>query len=106
MYFRGHSPATVDDLAWWCGLGKADCRKAIESIEKELEKIEYDGKIYYSFPTTIHQSTHSLRFIGGFDEYFLGYKDRSIVADVEHHSRLFTSNGIFFPLILQDGRVI
>lgn len=19
-YFRSHSPATVDDLAWWCGL--------------------------------------------------------------------------------------
>lgn len=44
--------------------------------------------------------------LGGFDEYFLGYKDRSPVADVEHHAKLLTVNGIFFPIILQDGRAI
>ena len=47
MYLRGHGGATVDDLAWWCGLGKTECKKAIALIEKELEKIEYNGKIYY-----------------------------------------------------------
>ncbi len=149
MYFRGHSPATIDDLAWWCGLEKTECRKAVNLIEKELEKIEYNGKVYYSTASHhglisdastshsrhIEQSEisiqrnldpsfhsgwrtwkledietrsawHTLRLIGGFDEYFLGYRDRSIVADIEHHSQLFTTNGIFFPLILQDGRVI
>ncbi len=135
IYFRGHSPATIDDLAWWCGLGKTECRKAVNLIEKELEKMEYSGKTYYSFPSSwvyegsrksvtwilpshsrvasLHPSDeftfsewHTLRLIGGFDEYFLGYRDRSIVADIEHHSQLFTTNGIFFPLIPQDGRVI
>lgn len=106
MYFRGHSPATIDDLAWWCGLGKTECKKAVNIIEKSLEKFEYNGKVYFSFPTSKNCWDTRLKFIGGFDEYFLGYKDRSIVADVEHHSRLFTSNGIFFPLIIQDGRAI
>ena len=46
------------------------------------------------------------RLLWGFDEYFLGYKDRSIVANTEDHGQLFTMNGIFFPLILQDGKVI
>jgi hypothetical protein len=36
----------------------------------------------------------------------LGYKDRSIVADIEHYGKLLTTNGIFFPLILQDGKVV
>ncbi|MBP9812014.1 AlkZ family DNA glycosylase [Candidatus Gracilibacteria bacterium] len=120
MYFRGHSPATIDDLAWWCGLGKTECRKAVSMIEHKLEKLEYNGKEYYIFPssgayegskksdTWILPSSEgrNIRLIGGFDEYFLGYKDRSLVANIEHYSRLFTSNGIFFPLIIQDGRAI
>lgn len=36
----------------------------------------------------------------------MGYKDRSIVADTEHYEKMFTSNGIFFPLIVVDGRVV
>ena len=106
MYFRGHSPATIDDLAWWCGLGKTECRKAVNMIEHKLERFEHNGGVYYSFPFQNELRGAPLKLIGWFDEYFLGYKDRSIVADVEHHSRLFTSNGIFFPLIIQDGRAI
>lgn len=51
MYFRSHSPATLDDFAWWCGLGKTECRKGIHLIETEMEKEEVNGKLYYSFPT-------------------------------------------------------
>ena len=46
------------------------------------------------------------RLLWGFDEYFLGYKDRSLVAERESQNKLFTTNGIFFPLILQNGGVI
>lgn len=28
------------------------------------------------------------------------------MADTEHHGKMFTSNGIFFPLILLDGKVV
>jgi len=28
------------------------------------------------------------------------------VADVKHYEKMFTSNGIFFPLIVVDGRVV
>ena len=53
MYFRGHSPATIDDLAWWCGLGKTECRMAVNLIENELETIEYNGKVYYSLSVLV-----------------------------------------------------
>ncbi len=106
MYIRGHGWATADDLAWWCWLGKTDCKKAISLIEKELEKIEYNDKTYYHFPFTSRDQDESIRFIWGFDEYFLGYKDRSPIADIEHHGKLFTSNGIFFPIILKWWRAI
>ena len=95
----------MDDFAWWCGLGKTICKQAITLIEKELTTIEFGEKTYYSFQKE-HTVKHSLQFIGGFDEYFLGYKDRSVIADIEHHEKLFTKNGIFFPIILQDGRAV
>lgn len=106
IYFRGHGGATLDDLAWWCGLGKTLCKEAVSLIEKELEKVEYEGKIYYHFPCTPHHLDGSTRLIWGFDEYFLGYKDRSPIADIAHHGKLFTSNGIFFPIILEWWRAI
>lgn len=121
MYIRGHGPVTVDDLARWTGLGKTVCKQAIASIADSCETIEYNDKTYYYIPS---QHSHSgldpesststldagsspawLKLLAWFDEYFLGYKDRSIVADTAHYEKMFTSNGIFFPLIIVDGQV-
>ena len=41
-YIRGHGPATVDDLARWCGLGKTDCKNAIASVAQEFETIIHE----------------------------------------------------------------
>lgn len=105
-YFRAHGAATVDDLAWWCGLGKTDCKAAVSMITEELETLEENGKTYYFSKTAgVSESSDEIRLLGGFDEYFLGYKDRSPVANVEHHGKLFTSNGIFFPLVMKGGKI-
>ena len=109
LYLRSHGPATVDDLAWWSGLGKTICKQAISMIEDQLTHIDLDGKKYYymSYLDDIRRyEDNQLCLLGWFDEYFLGYKDRSIVADIEHHGSLFTKNGIFFPTILYQGRVV
>lgn len=105
MYIRGHGSTTVDDLARWTGLWKTECKKAIALVDDEFDTIEQSGKTYY-YKTPPHiKSSKSVHLLGWFDEYFIGYKDRSPVADTEHHGKMFTSNGIFFPLILLDGKV-
>lgn len=107
MYLTGHGPATVDDLARRSGLGKTLCKQAIASITDQCEVIQYNDKTYYSIPLsqkTIQKDT--LLLLPWFDEYFLWYKDRSIVADTTHYEKMFTKNGIFFPLIVQNGRVV
>jgi hypothetical protein len=107
MYIRGHGPVTVDDLARWTGLGKTICKQAIASIASDCETVEYNDKTYYYIPTKqSNTQQHDVKLLGWFDEYFLGYKDRSIVADTTHYEKMFTSNGIFFPLIIVDGRVV
>jgi len=112
MYIRGHGPVSPGDLSWWTGLGKIECRKAFELIETEMATIEEPetGIIYYYFPDRNRKSSDvslkSIRLLGGFDEYFLGYKDRSPIADIAHHKKLFSVNGIFYPLIIKDGVAI
>ena len=43
----------------------------------------------------------------GFDEYVLGYKDRSMIVDREHMTAIIPGgNGVFRSTIVQAGRVI
>ena len=43
----------------------------------------------------------------GFDEYLLGYRDRSAVLAPEHADRIVPGgNGLFRPTIVVDGQVV
>lgn len=106
MYYRSHGPATLDDFARWTGLSKTLCKQATLLISKELESQDYRGKTYYHKPIPTTEKDKTIKLLGWFDEYFLGYKDRSIVANTQHYNQLFTKNGIFFPLIMQEGNII
>ena len=55
-YLRSHSPATLEDFAWWTNLSMKECREAIESIRKEIFEENYDNSTYY-----IHQDCNTSR---------------------------------------------
>jgi hypothetical protein len=43
----------------------------------------------------------------GFDEYVLGYKDRSAVLTAEHAQKIVPGkNGMFFPTVVIDGQIV
>jgi hypothetical protein len=43
----------------------------------------------------------------GFDEFILGYKDRSLVLAGEHRNRIVPGgNGVFQPTVIDRGRVV
>lgn len=43
----------------------------------------------------------------GFDEYLLGYKDRSLRLDPAHKDAIVPGgNGVFQPTVVRDGRVV
>ena len=105
-YFRSHAPATLDDFCWWSGLSMKEARLGVEIIEKELQKVVLNDKTYL-----LHDSSsidikekESFIFLPAYDEYIIAYKYRGDVLQASHNSKAFTNNGIFFPLILQNGR--
>jgi hypothetical protein len=101
-YFRSHGPATVHDFAWWSGLTVADAKIASEMVSAEFMR---DGP--YLFPSDPPATRPGLHLLPGFDEFLLGYKDRSASLAPAHARQIVPGgNGMFMPTIVADGRVI
>lgn len=107
-YFTSHGPATVQDFAWWAGLTLTDARAGLEAVRAGLQPEVIDGSGYWmpgpaELTTTGPSGVHLL---AGFDEYILGYKDRSAVLEPENAKLIVPgNNGIFLPPVLVGGQV-
>ncbi|MDX6180871.1 winged helix DNA-binding domain-containing protein [Flavobacterium sp. Fl-77] len=107
-YFESHVPATLHDFSWWSGFPTTICKQTINAIELQLNSVEIDGQKYwfgkdYSLKNNFRESVH---FIPAFDEILISYKTREVSILIEHQSMAFTNNGIFKPVILENGKVI
>lgn len=106
-YFTSHGPATDRDFAWWSGLTLTNARKGIEMVEFDLQREVIDDTAYwYSSNLALAEpSTPSVFLLPAFDEYLLGYTDRSAVLDSSLAVKEYARNGIFRPSIVIDGCV-
>jgi len=108
-FFRSHGPATVGDLARWCGLTVTDVRRGIAACGSRLATVDVDGVAYLVTPETLDAgpATDAVHLLPGFDEYILGYRDRSAALAPEHFDAIVPGgNGMFKPTIVADGEVV
>jgi hypothetical protein len=114
-YFRSHGPATRQDLTRWTGLPAADAKRGIAAAGEDLATVRVDGQemivertlldAYRAGPTAGHQA--DVLVLPGFDEYMLGFKDRSLMLAAEHMQAIVPGgNGVFQSTIVRGGRVI
>ncbi len=108
-YFASRGPATVQDFAWWSGLPMSDAKTGLEAAKVKLTSEIIDGKEYWlssSSPALVDEATGTV-LLPGFDEYLLGYKDRSAVLAAEHAAKVIPGgNGVFQPIIVVGGQVV
>lgn len=107
-YFISHGPATLADFSTWASVLKSEARQALLHLTSELESATVDGAEYWFAPqhaATISQEARGTYLLAGFEEYLLGYKDRSAVIAPEFTAAP-NKNGIFFPIIVVDGQVV
>ena len=107
-YFVSRGPATLQDFTWWSGLSAGEARIGFEAIKSNLVQ-ETVNKQGYWMPADIvvPQEQPSTFALPGFDEYLLGYKDRSAVLDAAHADKVCPGgNGMFASTIVIDGRVV
>ncbi len=111
-YFAGHGPATVRDFAWWTKLTLRAAAAGLESAKNELTELDYEGDSYWVTTRELElahgaRSSSAVHALPGFDEYLLGYQDRSAVLAAEHAPRIVPgNNGIFLPLIVARGDIV
>jgi hypothetical protein len=115
-YFTSHGPATIKDYVWWSGLRITDAKTGIEGASPRLASEEVDGKTYHmaSDMPKPRRRDGGVHLLPAFDEYLVGYSDRSAMLGNEDTQRMlrsgkifFThSNGIFLPVVVADGEVV
>jgi hypothetical protein len=107
-YFSSHGPATIHDFAWWTGLTLSDCRSAVESLGELLECVEFDGRSYWLGLHPGPQGRATIHLLPGFDEYILGYQDRTAILSAEQAKSIVPGNyGMFMATIVsKTGAVL
>lgn len=105
-YFTGHGPATVQDFAWWASITLGQARTGLAIAAEQLEVRTFGGTEYWSAPG-LEPAKGAVHLLPGFDEYLLGYQDRSPVLRAEFSDRIVPgNNGVFQPTIVVDGEVV
>jgi len=108
-YFGSHGPATVKDFAGWTGLTMSDARDGIGLAGNKLRNEKCEGAEYwFSKDSRILEGADKVAFLlPAFDEFLLGYKDRSAVLEAQHANKIVPGgNGMFLPTIVVGGRVV
>lgn len=106
-YFTSHCPATLQDFAWWSGLSVSDAKNALELVKSGFVSETIDSQTYwftnsFSIPGTAKETFYLLP---AYDEFIISYKDRSASLSFENHKKAVSNNGMFWPVIVINGKV-
>lgn len=124
-YLLGHGPATVKDFVWWTKGTMAGAKTAIAVLGDRIGRMEVDGVEYLVAAEHAdggesaegadgaghahgrgRASRAAVDLLAAFDEYLLGYQDRSPVIDDAHFTVVVPGkNGVFAPILVSKGRV-
>ncbi len=106
-YFTSHGPATLQDYMWWSGLSAADAKAGLDSVKHGLAAQDVAVKTYWMpmESVTLKPTNPIIHLLPPFDDFLLGYKDRS--ASVETAAaRQLRGGGMPDSTIIIDGRVV
>lgn len=104
-YFTSHGPATIADFAQWAGLPVTDAKAGLEGAQSALKPLELNDTTYWMAPGKKQTPQDTALLLPAFDEYFIGYKDRSTLIDMQFAKKVMTINGIFNPIMVSNGQI-
>jgi hypothetical protein len=115
-YVRSHGPVSRADLAGWTGLTVADTRRGLAAAGEALVQVRVDGREMVvtrellegqAAGTLPVEPVDEVLALPGFDEYLLGFKDRTLMLRPEHLAAVIPGgNGVFRATLVRGGRVI
>ncbi|MDH7464398.1 winged helix DNA-binding domain-containing protein [Chitinophagaceae bacterium 26-R-25] len=105
-YLSSHAPATLKDFVWWSGFPLTEVKAAFVMVNDKFEEKTIGGNVYW-LPKKLAdvKKKPSIHLLPAFDEYLLGYADRTTVVDEKYIKHIATNNGIFNPTIVINGHI-
>jgi hypothetical protein len=115
-YFRSHGPTTRQDFGGWTGLTAADAKRGIAAAGTALATVRVEGRemlldpalldAYLAGEPGVGEDVDDVLALPGFDEYLLGFKDRTLMLDPAHKQAVIPGgNGVFQSTVVRGGRV-
>jgi hypothetical protein len=101
-YLAGHGPADARDLAKWAGIGLGDARSGLSSIEDELV-VRPDGLLDLAGRAPAAGLPAPV-LLGPYDPLLHGWTSHELVTG--RHRGIVTTNGLFRPFALVEGRAV
>ncbi len=107
-YFTGHGPATIQDFVWWSGLTVADAKVGLAMATSHLQQETINGQTYWFSPSTppMQDPSQAAYLLPNYDEYTVGYTDRSAIFDALHTHKLDPRSGLLGNAMVLDGQVV
>jgi hypothetical protein len=105
-FFTSHGPATAGDLAWWASLRVADARRAIELAAGAVERLEVEGRTYWSGssePGRLTAADRRAHLLQAYDEYVIAYSESRDVVDPLGLARRASA---FTHALILDGQLV
>jgi hypothetical protein len=106
-YFTSHGPAMLKDFIWWTGLITASAKEAIELAKPSIAQLKINSNDYWYNPEMIMSDSKSNEafLLPGFDEFVLGYTNRSGIIQDKHLKKLTPGGGTFNPTLVLNENI-
>jgi hypothetical protein len=102
LYILPRGPATARDFAWWSGLTITQAKTGLNLLADDLRK---EGDYYWSEARPPAKSIRGVFLMPNYDEYGIGFVDRSAIYDPEYAQQFqVRDRPVFAHIIMVDGR--
>lgn len=113
-YFRGHGPAPQQDLMGWAGITSAAAKAGIAACGDRLVTAPHGGRDFWmvagareAAASAADDRAPAIHALPGFDEFILGFKDRSLIFEPANAQQVIPGgNGMFRSAIVDSGSAI
>lgn len=108
-YFLPRGPATLKDFCVWSGLTMEDARNGMEMVKSQFVNETIEGQTYWFAETSLpaRKKSPAAYLLPNYDEYFIGFKDRSAISKVARQAGIKQEDPAFLAhIIILDGQVV
>jgi len=112
---QAYGPAHPADYAAWAGIPLVQARQGFELVAAHLVEVDVAGRPQWMLASAYRETETrdrgrdrqpSVRLVGAFDPYLLGYASRDFALSPRFARRIQAGGGWIHPAVLVDGRIL